>query len=189
MLLPIVAYGHPVLKKVAEEIDEDYPELKQLADDMFETMYNAAGVGLAAPQINKSIRVFVVDTQPFAKDYPEAEGFKKVFINPEIIEFFGDDFTFNEGCLSLPGLSEDVVRKSKIRINYLDTDFVEHEEVLEGIVARVVQHEYDHLDGIVYTDRLPNIKKILLKGKLHDITEGKVDADYRMTFPIRRRKH
>lgn len=189
MLLPIVAYGHPVLKKVAEEIDEDYPELKQLIADMFETMYNASGVGLAAPQINKSIRLFVVDTQPFEKDYPEAKDFKKAFINPEIVELFGDDFTYNEGCLSLPGLSEDVTRKSKVRINYLDEDFVEHEDVFDGIVARVIQHEYDHLDGIVYTDHLSNIKKILLKGKLHDITEGKVDTDYRMTFPNRRKKH
>lgn len=188
MILPIVAYGHPVLKKAAEEVDADYPDLKQFIEDMYETLYASSGVGLAAPQVNKSIRIFVVDADPLSKEYPEAKGYKKTFVNPEILEYFGNDFEYCEGCLSLPGLYEDVIRKSKIRIRYQDENFDEHEEIIEGIPARIVQHEYDHLDGIVYTEHLSNMKKILIKGKLRDISEGKVAVDYRMAFPNKRRK-
>lgn len=189
MILPIVAYGHPVLKHVAEEIDSDYPELKQFIEDLYETMYYSEGVGLAAPQVNKSIRVFVIDVNPLADKFPEGKDIKKVFINPEIIELFGEEWIFREGCLSLPSISEDVIRPSKVRIHYFDENFVEHEDVFDGIVARVIQHEYDHLDGIVYVDRISSMRKMLLKSKLRNISEGNVDVDYKMIFPIKKRRH
>lgn len=182
MIYPIVAYGHPVLKKKAAPITADYENLKQLIDDMFETMYHSEGVGLAAPQINKSIRLFVIDADPFKEKYPEGAGFKRVFINAEIIEEDGDSWFFNEGCLSVPGVHEDVARKSKIHIKYYDADFVEHDEWLEGICARVVQHEYDHLEGKVFTDRLSSISKMLVKRKLNDILSGRVEHSYKMIF-------
>lgn len=188
MILPVVAYGHPVLKHVAEEISPDYPDFKQLVDDMFETMYYSEGVGLAAPQINKSIRLFVIDTDPFSEKYPEGKGIKKVFVNPEIIEVSEEMWTFREGCLSLPNLNEEVVRPSKIKIRYLDENFVQHEDEYDGIVSRVIQHEYDHLDGIVYVDRISSMRKLLLKSKLRDISEGNVDVDYRMLFPVKKRR-
>lgn len=182
MIYPIVAYGHPVLKKKAAPITADYENLKQLIDDMFETMYYSEGVGLAAPQINKSIRLFVIDADPFKEKYPEGAGFKRVFINAEILEEDGDSWFFNEGCLSVPGIHEDVARKSKIHIKYYDADFVEHDEWLEGICARVVQHEYDHLEGKVFTDRLSSISKMLIKRKLNDILSGRVEHSYKMIF-------
>lgn len=182
MILPIVAYGHPVLKKVAEPIDKDYPELSVLISDMYETLAHSEGVGLAAPQINKSIRLFIVDANPFYPDYPEAQGFKRTFINPQLIETFGEDVHFKEGCLSLPGLSEDVVRKDKVRLHYFDENFEEHEDVFEGICSRIIQHEYDHLEGHVYVDRLAQMRKMLLGSKLRNIAEGKCNADYKMTF-------
>ena len=188
MILPVVAYGHPVLKKIAEEIEPDYPGLQQLIADMFETMYHSEGVGLAAPQINKSIRLFVIDAEPFVETYPEAKGFKKVFINPEIVEVSEEKWTFREGCLSLPDMNEDVERPAKVTVNYLDENFVEHEEEFDGICARVFQHEFDHLEGKVYVDRVAPMRKMMLKNKLRNISEGNVYVDYKMIFPAKRRR-
>ena len=188
MILPVVAYGHPVLKKVAEEIDQDYPGLQQLIADMFETMYYTEGVGLAAPQINKSIRLFVIDAEPFVETYPEAKGFKKVFINPEIVDHSEETWTFREGCLSLPDMNEDVVRPTRVTVNYLDENFVEHEEEFDGICARVFQHEFDHLEGKVYVDRVAPMRKMMLKNKLRNISEGNVYVDYKMIFLAKRRR-
>ena len=188
MILPVVAYGHPVLKKIAEEIEPDYPGLQQLIADMFETMYHTEGVGLAAPQINKSIRLFVIDADPFTENYPEAKGFKKVFINPEIVDHSEETWVFREGCLSLPDMNEDVERPSKITINYLDENFVEHEEEYDGICARVIQHELDHLEGKVYVVRVAPMRKMMLKNKLRNISEGFVPVDYKMIFPAKRRR-
>ncbi|MDL2228258.1 peptide deformylase [Bacteroidales bacterium OttesenSCG-928-K03] len=182
MILPIVALGHPTLKKVAQDIDKDYPELNVLIENMFETMYNAEGVGLAAPQINKSIRLFVIDANPYEKYYPEAKDFKKVFINPQIISEEGEEWYFNEGCLSLPDVHEDVARKSKVLLRYMDENFQEKEEWFEGVLARVIQHEYDHLEGVVFTDRLSNVTKLFLRKRLNDIRGGNIRCDYKMTF-------
>jgi len=182
MVYPITAYGHPVLRKVSEEIDEQYPDLKQLIDDMFETMYVTSGVGLAAPQIGKAIRLFVIDADPFKDEDPSAAGFKKVFINAYIEEESGKSWLFNEGCLSVPNIREDVSRKSKIKISYLDENFVEHIEEYDGLKARVIQHEYDHIEGKVFVDHLSPLKKSLLKRKLQDIVKGKVKVNYRMKF-------
>lgn len=182
MILPIVAYGDPVLKKVAEEIDPDYPGLDKLIQDMYETMYSSKGVGLAAPQINKSIRLFIIDASPFADEYPELEGWKRTFINPRILEEEGEKWDFNEGCLSIPGIREDVARKPELILEYEDENFELHEEKFDGVVARVIQHEYDHLEGILFTDHLSPLKKRLLKGKLTDISKGIVDVNYKMKF-------
>lgn len=182
MILPIVALGHPVLKKVAEDIEKDYPGLDVLIANMFETMYNAEGVGLAAPQINESIRLFVIDASPYEKHFPEAKDFKKVFINPHIIEEDGEEWFFNEGCLSLPDIHEDVARKSKVLLRYMDENFEEKEEWFEGVCARVIQHEYDHLEGIVFTDKLSNVTKLFLRKKLNDIRNGKIRCDYKLKF-------
>lgn len=186
MILPIVAYGDPVLKRKAVEVDPTAPELKQLAEDMFETMYNASGVGLAAPQIGKSIRLFVVDGAPMADEdepeYEELQVFKKVFVNAEILEESGDEWAFNEGCLSIPDIREDVYRPENIRIRYQDLDGKTHEEAYDGIRARIIQHEYDHIEGILFTDKLSPLKKRLLQGKLQNILKGKVRSEYRMKF-------
>ncbi len=190
MLLPIVAYGDPVLKKKAQPITQAYPKLDQLIDDMWETMYNAHGVGLAAPQIGLSIRLFVIDASPFAEseeltveEQDVLNGFKKVFINPQIIEETGDEFDFNEGCLSIPDVREDVFRKPNIKMTYLDENFDEHTEEFTGLAARVIQHEYDHIEGVLFTDRISSLKKRLIKGKLANISKGKINIDYRMRFP------
>lgn len=190
MILPIVAYGDPVLRKKAVDITPDYPNLKQLIADMQETMYNASGVGLAAPQIGKAIRLFVIDASPFAEDEELSEtdretlkDFKKVFINAKILEEEGKEWAFNEGCLSIPDVREDVYRQPKIRIEYQDEDFNTHTTELEGLAARVFQHEYDHIEGILFTDKLSPLKKRLLKRKLENISKGKIRADYRMRFP------
>ncbi|WP_435416573.1 peptide deformylase [Polaribacter aestuariivivens] len=190
MILPIVAYGDPVLRKVAVEIDENYPDLEKLISNMRETMYNASGVGLAAPQIGKAIRLFLIDASPFAEDEDLSEKdravlktFNKVFINAKIIEEEGDEWTFNEGCLSIPDVREDVVRKPKITIEYQDENFKKHTETLDGLAARVFQHEYDHIEGILFTDKLSSLKKRLIKKKLENISKGKINADYRMRFP------
>ncbi len=179
MILPIYVYGEPVLRKISEEIAPDDDNIKQLVADMFETMYHANGVGLAGPQVGKAIRVFVIDTEPFRESYPDAPIRKGAFINPVITREWGDDFVFGEGCLSLPNLSEDVTRKSNIHIEYYDEDGGFHDEDLDGLVARVIQHEYDHLEGRVFTDRLSPIKKMVLKGKLNDIASGKARAAYK----------
>lgn len=182
MILPIVAYGDSILKREAEEIDKDYPFLEELIDNMYETMYNSEGVGLAAPQIGKSIRLFIVDCSPFKEDEPKLEGFKKTFINPIIIEEEGDEWTFNEGCLSIPGVRENVTRKPKITIEYLDEKFNLVEEVYEGIAARVIQHEYDHIEGILFTDHINPLRKRLLNTRLNNISKGNVKVPYRMKF-------
>lgn len=191
MILPVVAYGDPVLKKEAEEIDKDYPELKKLIKDMFETMYEAAGVGLAAPQIGRSIRLFIVDGSPFAEEEgeeedPRAKGienFKQVFINPIIEEEFGEEWAFKEGCLSIPKVREEVYRKEKLRITYYDENWNLKDEVFDGYAARIIQHEYDHIEGVLFTDHLSAIKKKLISKKLQNISKGDVSVDYRMKFP------
>ncbi|CCH56451.1 peptide deformylase [Fibrisoma limi BUZ 3] len=189
MVLPIIAYGDPVLRKRAKDIEPGSLDVKKLSEDMFETMYQASGVGLAAPQIGQSIRMFVVDGTVLNEDEPEDEkdpslvGFKKVFINPEIIEEAGDDWGFEEGCLSIPGIRGEVFRPEIVVIHYFDTDWNEHEEEYDGMAARIIQHEYDHLEGKLFTDYLPSLKRQLIKKKLSDITKGKTDAEYRMKFP------
>lgn len=189
MIYPIVAYGHPVLKKKAKEIDKDYPDLKEFLENMFETMYETVGVGLAAPQVNKSIRIFVIDASPYVEEYPEAENFKQVFINPKIVEESGDDEDFKESCLSLPFLSEYVTRKKDIRIQYYDENFEFHEEEFTGILSRVIQHEYDHLEGMVYIDRLSSFTKTLMRRKLKDLEKGNVNPPYKMIFaPSKKRR-
>jgi peptide deformylase len=190
MIYPIVAYGDPVLRKVTVDIDKSY-DVKKLSEDMFETMYNAKGVGLAAPQIGLNLRMFVVDGRPFneGEDMKEREidpsliDFKKVFINAEILEEDGDDWGFEEGCLSIPDVREDIYRPEYVTIRYFDTDWNEHTEEYEGLAARIIQHEYDHIDGILFTDHLNPVKKRMLKNKLAKITKGRVDVDYKMKFP------
>ncbi|MFU8843115.1 MAG: peptide deformylase [Bacteroidales bacterium] len=188
MVLPIVAYGHPTLRKVAAEIDRNYPNLDLLIHDMFETMYASSGVGLAAPQVNLSIRLMVIDANPFADDIPEAEGFKKVFINPYIIEEGGDEWTFNEGCLSIPDIREDVVRKQFIRIQYFDEHWNFHDETYSSVMGRIIQHEYDHLEGILFVDRVNSIRKVLLRKRLQDISQGKIQVEYKMIFPGQKKR-
>jgi peptide deformylase len=190
MILPIVAYGDPVLRKVAEAIDAAYPDLEKLITNMKETMYNASGVGLAAPQIGKAIRLFLIDASPFAEDDNLSEeertvlkSFNRVFINPKILEEEGEEWIFNEGCLSIPDVREDVSRQPKITIEYQDENFTVHTETLEGLAARVFQHEYDHIEGILFTDKLSTLKKRIIKKKLENISKGKISADYRMRFP------
>jgi len=188
MILPIVAYGHPTLRKVAEEIEPGHPGLNELIENMFETMYSSEGVGLAAPQVNQTIRLFIVDASPYAQDKPELEGFKKIFINPQIIEETGEPWVFNEGCLSIPDIREDVSRPPRIRIRYYDRDFIFYDEVYEGIPARIIQHEYDHLEATLFVDRVSPLRKILLKRKLNDISSGNIDVKYKMIFPARKKK-
>ena len=190
MILPIVAYGDPVLRKMGKDIERDHPGLEELIADMQETMKNAQGVGLAAPQIGKDIRLFLIDAAPFAEneelDDEERDflkDFKRTFINPEIVEEEGDEWAFTEGCLSIPNINEDVYRPETIRVKYLDENFNEKEEELSGLPARIFQHEYDHIEGILFTDRLSSLKKRLLKKKLENISKGKVDVSYRMRFP------
>jgi peptide deformylase len=179
MVYPIVIYGHPILRKVAEDISKDYPDLDQLIADMFETMYVSEGMGLAAPQIGKSIRIFVIDSKPLEEDEPDLADFKKVFINPHIIEKYGDFKLMTEGCLSIPHIREEVNRESHVRIKYYDENWESHDEVFEGYKARIIQHEYDHLDGILFTDKVNPLRKRLIKGKLTAISKGKFEADYK----------
>ncbi|WP_047547110.1 peptide deformylase [Psychroserpens sp. Hel_I_66] len=195
MILPIVAYGDPVLRKIAEPITKDYPNLEALIENMKETMHGAFGVGLAAPQIGLPIRLFLVDTEPFAEDdvFTEEEqsqlkNFKRTFINAEILEEEGDEWAFNEGCLSIPDVREDVFRQPKITIKYQDENFKTHTEVYDGLIARVVQHEYDHIEGVLFTDKISSLKKRLIKGKLGNISKGKINVDYRMRFPLMKKK-
>ncbi len=185
MIIPIVAYGSPILNIECDDIDSSYPDLNRLIKDMFETMYHANGVGLAAPQIGQSIRVFIVDSEQLFKEEENSpeKGIKKVFINADIIEESGDFWSYNEGCLSIPGVREDIQRMPKIKIKYYDENFKEQEEIYEGVTARVIQHEYDHVDGILFTDHLKPLKKKLLRKKLNEISIGKVKVDYRMKFP------
>ena len=179
MILPIVAYGNDILKSKCNFIRSDYSGLEKLINDMWETMYNASGVGLAAPQINKSIRLFIVDSSPFYDDN-KTDSLKKVFINPKILYEDGEEWVFNEGCLSIPGVREDILRKSNITIKYQNEDFVTMTEKFDGINARVIQHEYDHINGILFTDKVSILKKRMIKGKLNDVTKGIIPTDYRI---------
>lgn len=183
MILPIVQFGHPTLRKMSEDINQDYEGIDKLIADMFDTMYKADGIGIAAPQIGKNIRLFVIDATPCEDEHPEVKDFKKVFINAHIKEYSTETIKTCEGCLSLPGISEDVVRPTWIRIEYLDEKFEKHEEVIDGYCAIVVQHEYDHLDGKVFIDHLGMLKKKLLKGKLAAISSGKAPAKFRRILP------
>ena len=189
MILPIIGYGDPVLRKKGVDVTPDYPHLQQVIADMHETMYNAFGVGLAAPQIGLAIRVFIVDTKPFSEDdeLPADEremlrNFKRTFINANIVKEEGEEWGFNEGCLSIPEVREDVFRHERITIEYMDQDFKFHKEVFDGLIARVIQHEYDHIEGILFTDRISSLKKRLIQKKLQNIMEGKTRPDYRMKF-------
>ncbi len=189
MILPIVGYGDPVLRKVGEEISPSYPDLKGTIANMYETMYNAYGVGLAAPQVGLSIRLFVIDTTPFGDDEDlsideqlQLKSFKKTFINAKILKEEGELWAFNEGCLSIPEVREDVFRNEKITVEYCEEDFVVKTEVFDGLIARVIQHEYDHIEGILFTDLISSLKKQLIKKKLQNIMDGKTRPDYRMKF-------
>ncbi len=186
MILPIVAYGDPILKKKAEEIEEGHSNLKKLIKSMFDTMYKARGVGLAAPQIGKSIRLFIVDASPFAEGEdgdPSCEGFIRTFINPIIFEESGEEWGMEEGCLSIPGIREEVFRKPNLKIEYFDENWDLYEEELTGFPARVVQHEYDHIEGTLFTDKIKPQRKTLLQSRLNDITKGEIESTYRMKFP------
>lgn len=186
MLLPIYLYGHPVLRAETEEITPEYPDLKKLISDMWETMYNSEGVGLAAPQIGRSIRLIVLDGSVLADDFPECKDSKMVLINPEL-DIIEDVEPVNraEGCLSIPGLSENVRRVEHIRLNWLDENFVEHEREFTGFLSRIIQHEYDHLEGTVYTDHISPIRKQLVRSKLNNIAKGKVRCDYRTKSAVK----
>ncbi|MEN9382612.1 MAG: hypothetical protein RI940_1495 [Bacteroidota bacterium] len=187
MILPIVAYGASVLRKVCDPIDSSYPNIKVLIDDMWETMYESNGVGLAAPQINKHIRLFVVDSaqifanaEPEDDTYPDAPGVKKAFINAQIVELSGKEWVYNEGCLSIPKIREDVSRHENVTLTYLDENFVAHTETFTGMTARVILHEYDHIEGKLFIDYVKPLKRKMLQGKLNDINKGKVRVDYKM---------
>lgn len=189
MILPIIGYGDPVLRKMGEEISPEYPNLKEVVANMYETMYNACGVGLAAPQVGMAIRLFIVDTAPFGEDDDLSKeeqallkGFKKTFINAKILKEEGEEWGFQEGCLSIPEVREDVYRHEKITIEYFDEDFNKKTEVFDGLIARVIQHEYDHIEGILFTDRIAVLKKQLIKRKLQNIMDGKARPDYKMKF-------
>ncbi len=195
MILPILAYGDPILRKKGKEISKEYLKLDVLLENMFETMYEAKGIGLAAPQIGLSIRLFIVDASPFEddEDFSEEEReflstFKQVFINARIIEETGDEWAFNEGCLSIPDIREDIFRNEKIVIEYYDENLKKYTEKFKGIIARVIQHEYDHIEGVLFTDKLSPLKKRIIKGKLSNISKGKIDVDYRMRFPNAKKK-
>ena len=196
MILPIVAYGNPVLKKKAKEVPKDLINFDEFIENMWETMYNAKGVGLAAPQVGISSRIFIVDTSPFADsenmnddEFKLVDSFKKIFINPIIIEESGNEWNFNEGCLSIPEIRADIKRCDTVRIKYFDQEFREHHDTFFGIIARVVQHEYDHIEGVLFIDKLTPLKRKLIKGKLLNISKGKVETDYKMKFskPIKNR--
>ena len=189
MIVPIVGYGDPVLRKICENITEEYPNFQQLLVNMYDTMYNAYGVGLAAPQIGLAIRLFIIDTEPFsdsedltAEEQLELKGFKQTFINAKMIVEEGDEWSFNEGCLSIPEVREDVYRNEKITIEYLDENFIKKTQSYSGLIARVIQHEYDHIEGILFTDKISSLKKTLIKKKLQNIMDGKARPDYRMRF-------
>lgn len=192
MILPIVAYGSPVLRKVCTDITPDYPGLEKLIADMWETMYNSSGVGLAAPQINQSIRLFVMDSAQLFNNqddddepvnYPDAPGFRQVFINAHIVELSGAEWSYNEGCLSIPRIREDVLRQETVTLRFMDEQFVEQVRTFNGISARIILHEYDHIEGKLFIDYMKPLKKTLIKRKLDDISKGKIRVDYRMLFP------
>lgn len=195
MILPIIAYGDPVLRKMGVDIDNEYPNLNELIENMKETMINARGVGLAAPQIGKAIRLFIVDTSPFGEDEDLNDkeraylgSFKKIFINAKILSEEGVEWAFNEGCLSIPGITEDVFRKEKITLEYFDENFEKHTEVIDGMAARVIQHEYDHIEGVLFIDKIASLTKRLIKKKLENISKGIVNTDYKMKFPLLKKR-
>lgn len=188
MKLPIIAYGDPVLRKKATEITAEYPNLSQLIEDMFDTMYNANGVGLAAPQVGLPIRLFVVDATPFQEDDEKLKDFKKVFINARVIKEEGEKWSFNEGCLSIPDIREDINRLQSVTITYQDANWEEHAETYSGLAARVIQHEYDHIEGKLFLDKLNPLKKTMLKSKLDAISKGIVKVDYKMKFAAQKKK-
>ncbi len=183
MVFPVVVYGHPVLRRKAVEVPVGLPALDEFIKNLFETMYESEGVGLAAPQVGQSVRLFVVDATPYAEDEPELENFRKVFINPEILERYGETVSFNEGCLSIPNIREDVNREGKIKIRYQDEKGDWHEEEYDGIASRIIQHEFDHLNGILFTDLVSPLRKKLLSSKLKAISKGKFKASYRTILP------
>ena len=191
MILPIVAYGHPVLRKVAADITADYTQLNKFIEDMWETMYASNGVGLAAPQVNKNIRLFVMDTEQMFKnmeeeekeEYPDVPGVKGVFINAHIAELDGEEWSYNEGCLSIPKIREDIYRQESVTMQYVDENFEKHTKTFTGLSARVILHEYDHIEGKLFIDHISPLKRKLMKGKLNDISKGKVNVDYKMLFP------
>lgn len=188
-MLPITAYGHPTLKIKGEDIRQDYPDLDKLVEEMFETMREAKGVGLAAQQINRAIRLFVIDSSPYGEEYPEMKDFKQVFINAHILGEEGEEWDFEEGCLSVPGINEFIRRKSVVYLNYYDENWNYHEnERFDGVIARIIQHEYDHTNGVVFIERLPHFKKVLLKGKLKDISTGKAESAYKMIYPKQKKR-
>lgn len=189
MILPIIGYGDPVLRKVGVDITPDYPQLKEVITNMYETMYNAYGVGLAAPQVGLAIRLFVIDTEPFSEsedltkeEQEQLKGFKQTFINAKMIKEEGEEWGFNEGCLSIPDVREDVYRQEQITLEYYDEEFKLHTKVFDGLIARVIQHEYDHIEGILFTDKIAMLKKTLIKKKLQNIMDGKARPDYKMKF-------
>ena len=190
MTLPIVAFGNPVLRKIAEDITPDYPDLKKFIDNMWETMYSSKGVGLAAPQVNKAIRVFVMDSKQIFENqddedkgkYTDEPGIRKVFINPKIVELSGNEWAYNEGCLSIPKIREDVYRPEAVLLEYLDSTFTPQKELFTGLTSRIIQHEYDHLEGKLFIDYLKPLRKKMLQGKINDISKGKVKVDYKMSF-------
>ncbi|MEI8111544.1 MAG: peptide deformylase [Chitinophagia bacterium] len=191
MIFPIVAYGDPILRKVCNNISPEYPQLHSFISDMWETMYESNGVGLAAPQINRDIRLFVVDSTQIFEHLEESEkemlsdgpGIKQVFINAMVLELGGNDWSYNEGCLSIPKIREDIIRKETVTIRYCDENFVEHTETFKGITARVILHEYDHIEGKLFIDHLKPFRRKLMQGKLKDISKGNVKVDYKMIFP------
>lgn len=192
MILPIVAYGHPVLRKVAHDIDPDFPGLQKLIEDMWETLYGSSGVGLAAPQVNKDIRLFVVDSAQIFNQmkedkeqhsFPDAPGIKQVFINAHIKELDGFEWSYNEGCLSIPKIREDIKRQSVVTVEFMDENFQHHMRTYHGLTARIILHEYDHIEGKLFIDHITPLKRKLMKGKLNDISKGKVKVDYKMMFP------
>jgi peptide deformylase len=191
MVLPILAYGHPILRKVARDINPDFPNLQKLIADMWETLYSSNGVGLAAPQVNRDIRLFLVDSlqifqnmeEDEKKEFPDMPGIKQVFINAHIVEVEGKNWSYNEGCLSIPKIREDITRQETVSIRYFDEEFNLHHKTFNGITARIILHEYDHIEGKLFIDYLPPLKKKLMKGKLKDISKGKVTVDYKMSFP------
>jgi len=187
-ILPILEVPDPRLKTISTPTRFSTPELGALIDDMFETMYASNGVGLAAPQVNRSIRLFVIDATPYAEDFPGETDLKKVFINARIVEESGDEWAFNEGCLSIPEIREDVMRKPELRIQYFDENFNFHDDRIKGVLARVIQHEYDHLDGVLFVDLINPLRKMMLKRKLNDIGKGLIKTDYKMIYPLAKKK-
>ncbi len=191
MILPIVAYGNPVLRKLATDIHKNYPKLDKFIEDMWETMYASSGVGLAAPQVNKDIRLFVVDTEQMFRnmdevektEFPDAPGVKAVFINAHIVELEGEEWSYNEGCLSIPKIREDIYRQETVTLRFVDEHFEPHTRSFTGLSARVILHEYDHIEGKLFIDHISPLKRKLMKGKLNDISKGKVNVDYKMSFP------